>query len=122
MLINLRAPSTITEPQLNSNENGLLDGGRLLVTSQVNTPKNHRKNTVDRTGPRVPREGIHPLGGIPIMINTAINTPIRASPAIKPADNSVPRLISSLPDVTADCDGSPFNVPSTLRWVVRVTK
>ncbi|PXY76634.1 MAG: hypothetical protein CXX81_14120, partial [Methanobacteriota archaeon] len=70
MLIILRAPSMITAPQLNSKENGLFEGGRFLVTSQVNTPKNHKKNIVDRIGPRVPRKGNHPFGAIPMMIKT----------------------------------------------------
>lgn len=129
LAINLRPPSIITAQQSNNSENGLFPPGRLRVTSHVKTPKNQKKKIADRKGPRVPRNGIQSLGaGIgeegneAITMKTATNTPINASPAIKPAESKVPLLTSSLPDLMAVSDGWPARVPSTRKWVVRVTR
>ena len=117
----------ITAPQLNSNENGLFDGGKFLVTSQVNTPKNHKKNIVERIGPRVPKNGNQSSGrgmgeNDDNTMKAATTTPISASPAIKPAESRVPLLTSSLPDLIAFSDGWPARVPSTRKCAVLVTK
>ena len=122
--INLRPPSTTTYPQSINNEKGVFAFGKLLVTSQVNTPKNHRKKMVESTGPNVPRKPNQSFGGgmNGIMMNTAINTPIRASPAISPADSNVPLLTNSLPDLKALWEGVPAKVPSIRKWAVLVTR
>ena len=113
----LLIPSLVTSIQSANRPKKIGEEGRLLVTNQMNTPMNHTKNRVESRGPNVPMKGSHWLGAATngIMMNTAIATPISASPAINPADINVPLLISSLPAFIAACVGSPNSVPSILK-------